>query len=274
VSVAGLRAGRARHVDQFKRLGYADAAWRQTALAILESGPAWRDAPEARVAFFTPLLHHEDRALRVLAIDELSRAPYGVILRMDRPLDGDAALAALADKTLLPWTGFHILMLGLSDRPEDRALVRDRAASAARFGGGRDLDAWATAFIEIDGADAVERLAADWFETPGRSVDDLRAVITALSIHGRQGDAALRPTIVAALQVLPARRPDVGGSVASALGALGDFSQAEAIERAMLDAGRRSAIDLSEAELMAAALHARQARRAAALVTSKKEVVP
>ena len=257
----------------WRRAGYADAAWRETAAAILAQGPAWRDDPDARFAFFEALLRDDDPDLRRLAVDELSRARYGLIRGMDRPLDGGAARAALTDLTQIPWAGFHILMLGLSDRPEDHALVRDRAASAVRSGGGRNLDAWATAWIEIDGADAVARLAADWFETPGRPAEDLRAVIAALSVHAREGDAALQPAILAALHALPARRPDVGGSVAAALGAVGDFSQAEAIERAMLDAARRRAVDLDEPELMAAALHAARARQAAKATAHEQEAI-
>jgi hypothetical protein len=32
--------------ERWRRAGYADAEWRETAVAILENGPAWRDASE------------------------------------------------------------------------------------------------------------------------------------------------------------------------------------------------------------------------------------
>jgi hypothetical protein len=259
--------------EGWRRAGYADAAWRATAAAILSTGPAWRDAPEARFTVFEALLHDDDPDPRRLAIDELSRARYGLIRGMERPIDGASARAALTDRSEFPWAGFHILMLGLSDRPEDRALVRERVAAAASFGAGRDLDAWATAWIEIDGAAAVAGLADDWVETPGRAADDVRAVVAALSVHAREGDATLRPSILSALHALRARRPDVGGSVAAALGAIGDFSQAAAIESAMLDAARQKTFILDEPELTAAALHASRARRAARQAASEQETI-
>lgn len=259
--------------DGWSHAGYADAVWRATAAAILKEGPGWREAPDSRFAFFAARLHDDDADLRRLAVDELSRARYGLIRAMDRPLGGAAARAALIDPARIPWAGFYILMLGLSERAEDHALVRDRVASAARLGGGRELDAWATAWIEIDGATAVAALAADWFETPDRPAADLRAVIDALSVHAREGEPALRPAILSALYALPARRPDVGGSVAAVLGAIGDFSQAEAIERAMRDVARRKTLQLDDSELVSAALYAGRARWAARAAASETETM-
>ncbi len=247
--------------DGWARAAHLDPAAQGVVAEILARGPAWRNEPEARFAFFEPLLHHRDRTLRHLAMDELSRGRYGLIRRMARPIDGETARQALADRSLIPWQAFHILMLGLSERAEDRAFIRARVATAARLGGDRELDAWATALIEIDGAVGVATLVREWLETPGRDVEALRAVLTAFSIHARDGDPALRPGLLAALHALPRRRPDVGGSVAAALGEIGDFSQGAAIERIMLDAARRGEIGLRDPELMAAAFYVHRARQ-------------
>jgi hypothetical protein len=248
--------------QEWRRAAYLDPAMRRTVDAILDRGPGWAADETARFAFFAGLLHDEHPNLRRLAIDELSRARYGLIRAMARPVDPDAARRALADRTELPWAGFHIVMLGLGGRPADRALILGRIAMAARLGGARNLDAWATALIEIDGAEGVARLAAEWFTAPSRP-DELRAIIAALAVHGREGDPALRPAILSALRGLPARHPDVAGSVAAALGRIGDFSQADAIERVLLDAARRHGAELDAAELMAAALYVNTARQAA-----------
>lgn len=249
--------------DAWTRAGYADAAWRETAATILAEGHDWDQDRAARFAFFEALLDHPEGQLRRLAIDELSRASYGRIRTMASPIDGATARRALADRAQIPWRAFHILMLGLSDRPEDRSLVRERNAAAASRGGGLELDAWATALVEIDGAAGVARLAGDWFETPGRDVDALRAVITALAVQAREGDPPVRSPILEALHALPARRPDVAGTVATALGDIGDFSQADAIVRAMRDAAGEGAARFRDPELLAAALYVHRARRVA-----------
>lgn len=260
-----------RDGDDWTRAGFADTVWRDTAVTILREGPRWSGAPDERFRFFDALLHHADDRVRHLAIDELSRAPYGLIRAMRRPIDGATARRALADRFEIPWASFYILMLGLSDRPDDHALIRDRNADIARLGGSRELGAWATALIEIDGAPALGRLAQAWFETPGRDAAALRDVITALAVQGREGDPTLRPTILATLGAVPLIRPDLGGSVAAALGEIGDFSQADMIESTMLDAARRNDVTLSEPELLAAGLYVSRARRAGGAGAERRE---
>jgi len=252
-----------RNREDWSRAGYADAAWRELAAAILDEGPGWDEDPVARFAFFETLLHDQEGGLRRIAIDELSRAPYGQIRSMAKPLDAATASRALTDRTEIPWRAFHIRMLGLSERPEDQALVRARNATAAHLGGSPELDAWATALVEIDGPGGVARLAEDWFETPGRDVEALRAVITAFTVQAREGDPALRPPILAVLHNLPSRRPGVAGSVAAALGEIGDFSQADAIARAVRDAAGPDGPSFRDPELLAVALYVDRARRAA-----------
>jgi len=261
-----------RDGDDWTRAGFADTVWRETVMTILSEGPRWSRASDERFRFFEALLHHADDRVRHLAIDELSRARYGLIRAMPRPIDGTTARRALVDRFEIPWASFYILMLGLSERPGDQALVRDRHAAIARLGGSRELGAWAAALIEIDGAAAIGRLAKTWFETPGRDVEALRDVITALAVHGREGDPALRPTILATLGDVPLLRPDLGGSVAAALGEIGDFSQADVIERAMLDAARRNDVALREPELLAAGLYVSRARRAEDAAADRREV--
>jgi len=263
-----------RDGDVWSRAGYANATWRRTAAVILEEGPSWSDDAEARFAFFEVLLRHPDGALRRLAVDELSRARYGLIRSMARPIDGAAARQALADRNQIPWRAFYILMLGLSDRPEDEAFIRDRVAAAARSGGSRQLDAWATALVEIDAAAGVARLERDWFEAPGREAEALRAVILALAVHAREGDPALRPAIMKALHALPPRRPDVAGTVAAALGEIGDFSQADAILRAVRRAAPRGGPAFRAPEFLAVALYVERARRATAASLQQQEVLP
>ena len=251
-----------RDGNGWSRVAYADTHMLATVEAILSEGPEWRNAPELRFAFFEALLERDDDVFRHIAIDELSRARYGLIRTMARPLDGAAARGALIDRNRIPWAGFYVLMLGLSDRAEDHALIRDRIVTAARFGADRAFDAWATALIEIDGEAGVGRLVEGWFEAPGSKADEVRAVIAAFEVHAREGDPATRAAILSALRALPARRPEVGGSVAAALGAIGDFSQADAIRTAMLDAARMGDVGLPEPELMAASFYVNRARRA------------
>ncbi|MCE8537880.1 hypothetical protein KBY27_10445 [Ruegeria pomeroyi] len=249
-----------RQDSTWTRVGYADAALQTVTGEILSFGPDWQVAPAARFAFFEARLHDADPMLRHLAVDELSRAPYDRLRAMKRPVDGMQARHALADRAQLPWRQFYILMLGLSDHIEDHQLVRHRLARELRSGGSTDLQAWATAFLEIDGQDALAKLVHDWLEQPETDTDAVRAVIAALSTHARFADFEMASSIVPEIAALARRRPDVVGSVASALGQIGEFSYGDMVQSAVSDLPLRQARAIDAAELFAASAYVHRAR--------------
>ncbi|WP_170424970.1 hypothetical protein [Ruegeria arenilitoris] len=246
--------------EDWAHVGYANAAWRMTAARIVETGPDWQNAPDARFAFFEELLHAGDQYLRRLAIDELSRAEYGRIRQMTQPITGEVARQYLGDRSSIPWHPFFILMIGLSDRDEDHTYLRERITVAARVGGGPQLDALATALVEIDGTDGTDRLVKDWFNAPGRSRQEIRSVISALTTHAVHGDPGLKDPVLAALAELSGRRPDVAGSVATAFWQIGDFTHAEAITSAIKNLPKKQARRIDAAELFAVSSYAYQSR--------------
>jgi hypothetical protein len=215
--------------DGWTQLAYADPPMRQTVEAILAAAPGWaREGPAARFAFFAERHDHPDPAIRQLALAEISAAPYALI-RTIRPRLPRAEIAAvLRDPARMAWAPVHILFLGLSDDPADHALVRRAVETAARHGIATHLGAWATAYAEIDGPQAVERLRALHFADPSRP-EALRAVVTAFSTLARGGDPALRPGIDAAFRALAAEGPPaLAGEAARQLTWAQDWSQAGA----------------------------------------------
>ena len=241
-----------RKGNEWTRAGYANAAWRHTADQILKHGARWQNDPKARFTFFEAYLHGSDPFLRHLAIDEVSRASYDLIRGMAQPIEGAVARQALSDQTKIPWQSFYILMLGLSDRDEDHALVRERMSTAARIGSSSQLQAWATALVEFDGAEGVRVLVDNWLVAPHRSPQALRAVIAAMTTHAQHGDTSLREPLLAALARLPQRRPDVVGTVAVAFELIGDFSHADTIKSAIQLAGASQSQRIEATELFAA----------------------
>jgi hypothetical protein len=226
--------------------GYATPEKLETARAILEHAETWAAAPAARLAFFEDLLRHPDLDLRLMALDEVARAPYRLVRRMGAPLEGEAIRKALADPRLAAYAPVHILMLGLSPSETDRAMIRAAAVRPA----GAALSAWATALIEAEGEAGVALLAEAWVAPVGRDGSDLAQMVSAFEIHARDGDPALGPLLAPPLHVLAARRPDLAGPVARALAALGDFTAAPAFA-AHLD---RDGV-LSEPDAMIAAIY-------------------
>lgn len=241
-----------REGDVWTRAGYANAAWQRTAAQVLENKPRWQSDPKARFAFFELLLRDPDPFLRHLATDELSRASYDLLRGMAQPIRGEVARQSLIDRNKIPWQSFYILMLGLSDRDKDHAFVRERMATAARLGSSNQLEAWATALVELDGLEGVTHLVSSWFDAPHRSPQELRAVIAAMTAHAKYGDPSLRDPLLAALAGLAQQRPDVVGAVAVAFELIGDFSRAETIKSSMQRAGTNRAQRIEPSELFAA----------------------
>jgi hypothetical protein len=250
-----------REGDDWSRAGYATEIWRSTAARILALGPDWQNDQKARFSFFESLLDEPDSFVRKVAIDELSRAPYDLLRRMTQPIEGEVARKSLSDRTQVPWQSFYILMLGLSDRAEDHALVRQRIASAARLGSSPHLEAWATALVEIDGTEGLTLLVEAWLQAPHVSADALRSVIAALTAHARIGDPAMKGAVLEALAPLPQRHPEVVGTVAAAFGEIGDFSQAGAIRNVVGGLPVKEMRRIDPSELFAASSYVYQARK-------------
>jgi hypothetical protein len=216
----------ARDADGWTRLANVTPDLRATVEMILAAAPAWDAEPDhtARFAFFAERHDHLDAGVRALALAEISRAPYALIRTMN-PRLGRAELGRLMrDPKMTEWAPIHILFLGLSRDPADHAFVR-RAFDAASQRGGAHLAAWATALAEIHGPPAIDRLRALYFETPGRSPEDLRAVIVAFATLAGGGDPALRPGIDAAFRGLAAGPPAQAGEAAKQLTSAHDWSQ-------------------------------------------------
>jgi hypothetical protein len=218
-----------REAESWVQLAYVDAPVRAMLAQILAAAPAWDAEPDhaQRFTFFANLHDHPNDTIRLLALAEISRAPYAQIRSMTPRLSRPQIARILRDPKWVEWAPVHILFLGLSDDPEDHAFVRRTTRLAAERGIQSHLGAWATALVEIDGAPAIDWLQTAYLEDPNREVEALRAVIDALATLLDGGDPDLQPAIAAALRDLPQRRPDLAPEAAVQLAALGDWSQAE-----------------------------------------------
>jgi hypothetical protein len=74
-------------------------------------------------------------------------------------------------------------MLGESDRPADRARVRDALSQKARFGSSLNLAAWATALLAVDGEDGLRRLRMLYLSDDLREREELEAMVQAVSVY-------------------------------------------------------------------------------------------
>jgi hypothetical protein len=170
----------------WSQLGLTRPAYERVVREILSRTGRWRpretDNAE-RLDWFVPLLGHADHRLHELAYLEIGRAPYVEIRRLARHVPVETLEAMLVEPRYLEWRSLAILMLGESDRPADRARVRDALSQKARFGSSLNLAAWATALLAVDGEDGLRRLRMLYLSDDLREREELEAMVQAVSVY-------------------------------------------------------------------------------------------
>jgi hypothetical protein len=182
--------------DSWTALGFNTPELERVVGGILARSGQWRpreNANRERLHWFVPLLGHPDERLHELAYLEIGRAPYAEIRRLAPRIDPEMLNEMLANPRYLEWQSLAILILGESGQEQDQVRVRETLAEKARLGISRNLAAWATALVAVDGTAGVERLQGLYACHPGRSRDELDAVIQALSVHATAEPALRAP---------------------------------------------------------------------------------
>jgi len=197
---------------KWERLAMVDEGVRTVVDDVLRSKEEWKRDEAARFAYFAKLFGHEDPVLRNLAHLEVARAPYSAIRRMGRDVPRAKIHAALADSRYMEWWALHILLLAQSEDARDRKLIVDTVRSLAKFSQPLHLSAWATAYIEIAGDGGIEFFETHYFRR-ARRLEELREVVLALSVQGKNGSAERRDRVAASYKVLLARHPALASAV-------------------------------------------------------------
>ena len=98
----------------------------------------------------------------------------------------------------IEWRALAILMLAQRATEQDRKYIEDSFDDCSKFSQTANLAAWATAYIELNGASAIERIERierEYLGNPRRSEKEVRAIVAALSLHGHDGRTDLRDQI-------------------------------------------------------------------------------
>lgn len=211
----------ARKGDVWQRHATVDPALLVIVRDVLRLAPAWKE--NARYDYFAKLLGHEHPRIRDLAHLEVARAPYAYIRTVKLPRK--QILLALRDPRYAEWWALHILLLAQTGHAKDKRRIVDAMRSAPSL----QLGAWATAFIEVEGEDAIAFLEARYLRRPRRT-EEVEQVVAALSVFG--GTDRLRDRIAAAYGVLLERRPQLAPTIVGDLLAWRRWELAGAIEKA------------------------------------------
>ena len=115
-------------------------------------------------------------------------------------------------------------MLGQSELPSDRDLIRSQFESKARYGITMNLSAWTTAYIEVNPETGIEDVEELYLAMDRRTPDELEEVHRSLSVLGSEGGAVAEPRIaqrrrriVESYGILLEHHPTMAGLVAKDL---------------------------------------------------------
>jgi hypothetical protein len=200
----------------WRTVGIADNSYQQVVRRILAVAQEWTGptGAEKRCEFFLTLFGHENRALSELAYLELGRAPYRTIKRFGRHVSRKDLQPFLQHRDYIQWRSLAILLLSQSADAQDRASIDKNFADCCEFSLTTDLAAWATAYIELNGASAIELMEQEYFSKPGRADRVVRELVIAISIHRQDGNAQLHDQIVRSLEIANRNYPEVTQQIA------------------------------------------------------------
>jgi hypothetical protein len=195
----------------WRSLGIADAQFAAMVRRIVWLTPTWQGprGNERRIRFFAAWFGHENRLIYELAYLELARAPYPTIKQLGSVVRREQLEPLLRDPMLIDWRPLAILLLSQSGEEKDRRHIIESFQLAEKFGLVKNLGAWATAFIELEGAAAVAFVQDHYFRQHQRKEVELVEVVKAMSLHGTEGRTELRDQIVAAYATLLDVHPEM-----------------------------------------------------------------
>jgi hypothetical protein len=114
-------------------------------------------------------------------------------------------------------------MLAQSGEADDREHIARSFRLAERFRISKNLAAWATAAIELEGADAILFIERRYLNQPGRTREELVEIVKALALHGNEGRTEFRERIDALFRALLDIHPEMSDYVAKDLAAWNRF---------------------------------------------------
>ncbi|MGI9402025.1 MAG: hypothetical protein ACR2O0_12275 [Rhizobiaceae bacterium] len=221
--------------NQWRRLAYVKEQDRSLFEDMVAKAPIWDDEQDAllRFAFFAALHDHQHASIRKIALTELDKIPYRHLRRMPVRIPASKIREKLNDRYEIPWVPIRILMLGILGDDESKEIVKKAVEYNSRSGFGSNLGAWVTAYIEIDGSEAIDHLTQQYLLNAAAKPESVEAVLTAFALHGMDGDPELKSAINASLETALSFAPNLAASIARTFGAQQDYSHFALLQKSM-----------------------------------------
>ena len=207
--------GRSATKGKWQTFGFATDDFLKVVRQVLARTDTWEPNETdnlQRMQEFAALLGHEDSRLHELAYFEIGRGSYASIRSVGANVPLEKVRETHANPIFFQWRGLDIMLLGLSGEAQDRARIIKVMDDRQRVSSDLNLAAWATAYVEVSGADGIDQLTEWYFDNPERSRDELRLITRALAGHAND-NPKWRQQVVSAysemLETHPSMAPDI-----------------------------------------------------------------
>lgn len=204
-------------------LALLDPGYRRVIEDVMQNQSAWSYGDDAgRAALFARHVNDPNPELRRLALQELDRAPYATLqdLRLP-PINGLKQDMRSGDPDLTP---IRVLLAGLSGDQGFAPILQtdlDRAIQANV----PYIGAYATALIELQGADGVDTLADRYISSKSLSFDTREKLLEALAIQYQTAPATTRNAITRNLAGLLRSSPELKEAASRQFGLYSHWSR-------------------------------------------------
>lgn len=226
------------------RVAFIDQSMRPVLDAVLANLNDWElGDEESRYRTFASFTDHPDPNVRTLALRELDRADYGFLLSEPLAIDAGRILSRFNNPTQRDLRAIRVLLLGLSGNPTAIEPLNRGFESAARFESSL-TGAYATALIELEGADKATALARNYLVASDLPEASVEAIIEALALHSQYGDDAMKQTVAVAVSEAVQRNPRIAPAIARQFGARGVWSQQATMSELVQEGGLASPLDI------------------------------
>ena len=228
----------------WQELAYIDPDLRTVVEKVVDRYFDWSSGDDDdRPQFFADLHDHPNWTISELALLELDRVDYADLRTLNIQPDYEAIRARLYFWTESHLKAIRVLLIGLAGDPGAEELLIEGVGSVNGMSPAL-VGAYATAWLELSGADAARGLSAKFLQNPKVSDTKKTLIIEAMAIHSQGGDTATRQAIAAELETTLAMAPDLAPLVARQFGARNDWSQRDALSDVLKQSSLRSVTDV------------------------------
>lgn len=246
--------------ETWDRVAFVDDKMSEVLAFVMPRLSEWSDpASTGRYEFFATLIEDEDMVIQRLALREIDQADYPTLRALDLSPDPRWLIARMHTASELDLLPIRVLLLGFADQEIAAERLQTGLARVVPIANSL-VGAYATAFIEHEGQDAVIEIAQTYLADPNLPDQSKELLVEALAIHADASpDTALVMEIQTAIANLLTDNPArYSAMVARQFGARQDWSHAAPLTEAL----RQMAIR-DPGDMIAVADYVAKAKRAA-----------